>query len=238
MRYLFCLLFMCFQGWSQTLVGVEPIADKDLRAWHEPSVAGYAGAYHFGMSEAESELVLVVSGGVMTAQIRSGGWAQHPERWQWHYQTLTNVRVVGNLFYSTETTGRFVSFAGDSVTEYGLLVNKPWSLTARGSHKEVGMREVVDLKDYYDGQYAQASCSLLTPASLVAYSSTQLALMHNEVLARYGYRFAKGQPMQTYFAKQKWYKPEYSDVAKWLTPLERLNLTTIRKVEQQLALPK
>jgi hypothetical protein len=58
----------------------------------------YEGVYHFGESEAESDFVLVVSEGTVTAQIRSGEWQTKPERWRKVFQTLINVRIVGNMF--------------------------------------------------------------------------------------------------------------------------------------------
>jgi hypothetical protein len=78
----------------------------------------YKGVYHFGESEAESDFVLVVSEESVSAQIRSGEWQTKPERWRKVFQTLTNVRIVGNKFYSEETEGDFVTFISEGNKNY------------------------------------------------------------------------------------------------------------------------
>ncbi len=42
-------------------------------------------------------------------------------------QTLINVRIVGNKFYSKETEGDFVTFISEGKKNYGLRIGKPWS---------------------------------------------------------------------------------------------------------------
>jgi hypothetical protein len=87
----------------------------------------YECVYHFGKSETESDFVLVVSEGTVTAQIRSGEWQTKPERWRNVFQTLTTIRIVGNKFYSEETEGDFVTFISEGKKNYGLRTGKPWS---------------------------------------------------------------------------------------------------------------
>jgi hypothetical protein len=87
----------------------------------------YEGVYHFGESEAESDFVLVVSKGTVTAQIRSGEWQTKPERWRKVFQTLINVRIVSDKFCSKETEDDFVTFISEGKKNYGLRIGKPWS---------------------------------------------------------------------------------------------------------------
>ena len=87
----------------------------------------YEGVYHFGKSEAESDFVLVVSEGTVTAQIRSGEWQTKPERWRKVFQTLINVRIVSDKFCSKETEDDFVTFISEGKKNYGLRIGKPWS---------------------------------------------------------------------------------------------------------------
>ena len=46
-----------------------------LSDWNTKSLTSYAGVYHFGDSEDESELRLIVAGQKIFAQRKTGGWA-------------------------------------------------------------------------------------------------------------------------------------------------------------------
>jgi hypothetical protein len=62
-------------------------------------------------------------------------------------------------------------------------------------------------------------------------SPRELRLIRNEIFARYWYKF-KDPALQTYFAKQDWYKPLFDDVESFLTPLERANIKFIQEKER------
>jgi hypothetical protein len=81
------------------------------------------------------------------------------------------------------------------------------------------------------GRYALASCDSLKDDDLDYISPKELRLIRNEIFARYGYRF-KDSELQTYFAKQNWYKPLFDDVDQFLTPLERANIKFIQEKEK------
>lgn len=66
----------------------------------------------------------------------------------------------------------------------------------------------------------------------------KLALMRNEVYARYGYTFSKNEKLRRYFTKKEWYQVEKVSLDLVLTPIERRNLLTIQAAEAQVALPK
>jgi hypothetical protein len=112
------------------MIGMEAMQASAFTKWIASTPKAYEGVYQFGESEAESNFALVVSGGIVTAQIRSGEWATKPERWQKVYQTLTSVRIVGNKFYSKEIEGDFILFTSDGKKTYGLRIGKSWSGSA------------------------------------------------------------------------------------------------------------
>ncbi|WP_159023344.1 YARHG domain-containing protein [Formosa sp. L2A11] len=75
--------------------------------------------------------------------------------------------------------------------------------------------------------YNQASSRKLNIEELNKMDSKSLKLMRNEIFARYGYIFKKGGEMDTYFRKQKWYRPEHKKVEQFLTEIERYNIELI-----------
>jgi len=215
---------------------METIPTSAFAKWVATTPKAYEGVYHFGESEAESDFALVVSEGIVTAQIRSGEWETKPERWRKVYQTLTNVRIVGNKFYSKESEGDFVTFISEGKKTYGLRLGKPWSTSAK-ELLVVGARSG-PLADYYDGTYQQASYKVLKPAELARYNKEQLTFMRNEVFARYGYAFSKNEKLRLYFTKKEWYQAEKVSLNLVLTPIEKKNLLLIQAAEAQAALPK
>ncbi|MDO7887512.1 hypothetical protein [Hymenobacter cheonanensis] len=127
MRFLFLCLslyFFAIATYGQTMFGMENMPASAFTKWAAATPKAYEGVYHFGESEWESDFALVVSDGVVTAQIRSGEWTKNPERWQKAYKTLTNVRIIGNKFYSKETEGDFVTFSDEGKRTYGFRVRK------------------------------------------------------------------------------------------------------------------
>ncbi len=81
------------------------------------------------------------------------------------------------------------------------------------------------------GKYPFASQRLLTTNELKAYTANELRIMRNEIFARHGYIFIKGGEMDTYFRKQSWYKPKYSNVNNLMSKIEMQNIQTIKQVE-------
>lgn len=94
------------------------------------------------------------------------------------------------------------------------------------------------LTNYYNGKYPQASYKVLGSAELIPYSEEQLALMRNEVFARYGYTFSKNEKLRLYFTKKEWYQAEKISLDLVLTPIGKRNLVTLQAAEAQAVLPK
>ncbi len=62
-------------------------------------------------------------------------------------------------------------------------------------------------------------------------TKNELEIMRNEIFARYGLKFSLGGEMDLYFRQQKWYKPQYENVTKFLTQLELGNIELIKEIE-------
>ncbi len=68
------------------------------------------------------------------------------------------------------------------------------------------------------------------------YSSLQyedLDVMRNEIFAEYGYIF-KSKNWHDYFSQYNWYKPQYNDVERFLTPLDKRNIDFILKAQKSM----
>jgi hypothetical protein len=131
------IILLPFIGMAQR-IGFDPIDAKHVSKWVTKSINEYQHAYHFGDSEAESVLVLLVVDTNVYAQIKSGRWTQDGTKWIWHYENLKNVSIKGNKFYSDKTNGEFVLYKNEDTKIQGLKVNKPWSGTT-----EIGEYESV-----------------------------------------------------------------------------------------------
>ena len=104
------------------------IDDSIIQPWIAQK-AEYQAAYHFGESEAESTLILIVDRDSCYVQIRSGYFDTigGQEQWIIKYENLKNVHIDGNKFYSGKTNGEFVSFNFENKLFYGLRIYNPWS---------------------------------------------------------------------------------------------------------------
>ena len=235
MKYALLYLFVLIgtgRAFGQAVIGTEEIPAKNIKPWLATATKSYEGVYHFGESEAESEIALVVSDGIVTAQIKSGDWVQlkGKGKWRFSYQTLTNVKIEGNKFHSAEMSGEFVRALSEGKYENGLKINHYGSPSAPQSQAEIGIKSGA-IKDYYQGEYPQVSYQVLQAAALSKYSKAQLVLMRNEVFARYGYMFAAANGMLAHFKKQEWYDPSKTDVSRLLTALEKKNIALLKEIE-------
>jgi len=145
---------------------------------------------------------------------------------------LSNIKINSNKFSSTEVSGEFVSVTEDK-KEYGLKVRNPWSVSVDRGKSEIGVK-LIGVKEYYNGLYPQASYQLLQADKLAGVGKTQLAIMRNEIFARYGYIFSSNNGMLPYFKKQKWYKPAVTDVSRSLTEIEKKNIILLKSLEAKM----
>ncbi len=77
----------------------------------------------------------------------------------------------------------------------------------------------------------------LTEAALADLSTRDLDLMRNEIYARHGRRFARGD-LQAYFESQPWYRPLYAPdefPTSLLSAVQKRNVDVIQRVQQRRA---
>ncbi|SIS47436.1 YARHG domain-containing protein [Zobellia uliginosa] len=232
MRIVILFLFTSNFAFAQYWGGQE-INASDLSPWVAKSEIEYAGSYHFGESESESDLRVFFSDGCIIGQVLSGYWEESTGTLKANYITLTHIAIDKNgKFTSDQHSGQFIRYkteSGDYIK--GLKINNPWSSWIEDSEFEIGARTELKFEDIYSGKYRQASFRKLHREELNQMGKDDLKLMRNEIFARYGYIFKEGGDMDKYFKKQKWYRPEHEEVEQFLTEIERYNVELIKKIE-------
>ncbi len=83
------------------------------------------------------------------------------------------------------------------------------------------------------GDYARlnASAKLLTTEQVANLKAADLLLLRNYIFARHGYAFKK-PAIQSFFDQQDWYIPVSTNVMDELTPVEKQNITLIKRYEK------
>ncbi|MDC7222691.1 MAG: YARHG domain-containing protein, partial [Spirochaetales bacterium] len=183
------------------VVGFDRIEESGIGSWLTESTEEYQSVYHFGASESESKLVLIIDGSSCYGQIKSGTWSNQGPSWVWTYRNLTNVRIEGNRFYSDLTEGEFILYQTGNGEIPGLKIDEPWSgLTEEGEY-EIGPL-LGPVENYFAGLYPQASTERLKAEELCLMTRGELKIMRNEIFARYGYQFTPQGEMDNYFRNQ------------------------------------
>lgn len=202
-----------------------------IKQWNPKFQIEYQAVYHFGDSEWESKLILISGLDKWYAQIESGSWSGNGNdlTWVYSYENLTNVRVIGNKFFSDKTNGEFVYYDGKEGRIKGLKVYESWSGEDRF---EIG-HQLNSIQSIYSGKFPQASLRLLSAEELQMMSKNDLKIMRNEIFARYGYKFKAGGEMDSYFQQQDWYKKQHDIVNDFLTHLEKENIKLIKEIENE-----
>ena len=121
---------------AQTVVGIEPISSKEVRPWIVKVPSAYSGTYHFGFSECESTFELQIKKGAISA---SKTYTQIPSM-RLVTKKFSNVRIIGNKFYSDQGNGEFVVGDLDESSGHGLKIYKSWSCSTPKGKAEIGPR--------------------------------------------------------------------------------------------------
>jgi len=232
MRISIILLFISHLTFGQYWGGQE-ISESDLSSWLPKFEIEYAGTYHFGESESESDFHLFFSGDCIIGQVKSGYWEENTGIWRNKYINLTNIKIdKTGKFTSDQHTGQFIRYKTETGEYYkGLKINNPWTSWIEDSEFEIGTRTKLVFDDIYYGKYGKASFRKLTTDELKKISTEELTIMRNEIYARYGYIFIKDRKMYKYFRTQDWYSAEHENVSDFLTEIELYNINLIKQFE-------
>lgn len=219
----FLLISICSFG---QYFDVNKISLDSLTPWKDKDISRYEGSYRFGTNDAESEFRIIVADSIVVAQNR---YYNHDILDS--FKTFSNVKIIGNRFYSDQTNGEFVCYNNIHGVVSGLLINSPWTKKFNEGG-EFGSR-FPEEELYMVGRFSIASKRILKDSDLAKYSIDQLRLMRNEIYARYGLRFQKGGQIDKYFTGQRWYKATQDKVDRWLTSIELSNIEAIKREERK-----
>ncbi|MGR7814292.1 YARHG domain-containing protein [Lacinutrix undariae] len=232
MRILIILLFISNFTFAQYWGGQE-INESDLTNWIPKFEIEYAGTYHFGESESESDFHLFFAEGCIIGQVQSGYWEEKTGLRKSKYITLTNIKIdkSGNLT-SDQHNGKFVKYKNESGEYFkALKINNPWTSWIEKSEFEIGTRTKIVFDNIYYGKYGKASFMKLDTNELRKMSKNELSIMKNEIYARYGYKFIENGKLDKYFRTQNWYRPEHKNVTSFLNKIEIYNIEIIKQLE-------
>lgn len=218
------------------------VKDHEVEALHKehPGLTKYAGLYHFGESEGESELRIHFSKGIWSVQknwavmdMETGGFKP-----QYHNLRDVNIDVDGN-FSATDIDengasivrkGEFVpALDHEGNDAFSLKIDNPWSYVYEEGAAESSLKIAIDPKEIYAGAYPESSFRVLEESDLEQLSKENLQIMQNEILARYSFSFEEGSAMATHFKQVKWHRPLFDNVDTFLNPIEKANIELIKK---------
>lgn len=199
---------------------------KDFKKDIVSDISKYEGDYHFGESEAEFTLkVIVTPAGKVYIQQYSSDFNTAKNRWDLIVENYTNAGIEGNRIIAAGINAEFMIYTKENIR--GIIS----SFTENG-------------KKYYDfgtysgkvdmpGKYPEMSLREITKGELVKKSKTELKIMRNEVYARYGMIFKKGGDMEKYFSGQDWYYAREENTEKFLSQLEKDNIKLVLEAENK-----
>ncbi len=231
----FFILLIAFNlSFAQIFEG-EEISANNIKAWNVKNTNDYEGVYAFGSSEGETQVTLTIHKNIICLQIENNGKEIFKSGqfagWERNIQNYTNVKIIGNKFYSDQSNGAFVSYQQNGKKTKCLKLDTP-PVDMYDGKFELGSKASIPMNDFFAGKYIQTKHKVLSTVELQKLSKQELKIMRNEIFARYGYTFKKGGAMEKYFSKQSWYSPRVTSVDSYLTAIEKKNIENILKVEK------
>lgn len=197
------------------------------------------GVYGFGESEGEWELVILQQGDSIIIQIWNSIWATNrhtkEQYWQRQCKTYNNVLVQGNKFFFGKYSGLFAEYKYANKIKNALLL---FSDPIQGSNYGKDSAEVgtysTSIDTFFDNKERyQLSINVQPDSFFKVKTKDELKVMRNTIYANYGLIFQPGGEMDKYFKKKDWYSPYLKDVSNCLTNIEKKNIQTIIRFEQQ-----
>ena len=143
---------------------------------------------------------------------------------------LYKCKIEGNKFFSDQSKGEFVTYNNQKCLK---LERPPALLIAEEGEYELGNFGNDDLSKYYSGRFINTIFDIVSNDDLKPLSLEDLQIMRNEIFARYNYIFKNGGKMDIHFKKQDWYMGVHKNVDELLTEIEKSNIESIQKIEQE-----
>lgn len=216
----------------------ETFSPKNFTSNTKP-IKQRVGVYGFGESEGEWEFVILQNGDSISVQIWNGTWATNlytkKQCWQKQCKTFNNVLVQGNKFFFGKYSGLFAEYKYEKEIKNALLLFCD-PIQGRNYGKdsaEVGLYSISIDTFFDDKERYQLSINVQPDSFFKGKTKDELKVMRNTIYANYGLTFQAGGEMEKYFRKKNWYNPYLKDVSNCLTYIEKKNIQTIIRYEQQ-----
>ena len=219
---------MALQADSE-VYGLEDYSDtvtiKDFKKMNVKNISEYAGEYHFGESEAESTVKIIVTPAKKVyIQEYSHEYDEKRNIWNTIVDNYKNVEINGNIIKADNLNAEFLTFTKENIN--GIMIkSKEKNETFYDFGYFMGKLD-------FEGKYPEMSMREITKEELTKKSKEELKIMRNEVYARYGMIFQKNGDMDKYFSKQDWYSKQTENTEKFLTQLEKDNIKLVLEVEK------
>lgn len=219
---------MALQADSE-VYGLEDYSDtvtiKDFKKMNVKNISEYAGEYHFGESEAESTVKIIVTPAKKVyIQEYSHEYDEKRNIWNTIVDNYKNVEISGNIIKADNLNAEFLTFTKENIN--GIMIkSKEKNETFYDFGYFMGKLD-------FEGKYPEMSMREITKEELTKKSKEELKIMRNEVYARYGMIFQKNGDMDKYFSKQDWYSKQTENTEKFLTQLEKDNIKLVLEVEK------
>ena len=219
---------MALQADSE-VYGLEDYSDtvtiKDFKKMNVKNISEYAGEYHFGESEAESTVKIIVTPAKKVyIQEYSHEYDEKRNIWNTIVDNYKNVEINGNIIKADNLNAEFLTFTKENIN--GIIIkSKEKNETFYDFGYFMGKLD-------FEGKYPEMSTREIRKEELMKKSKEELKIMRNEVYARYGMIFQKNGDMDKYFSKQDWYSKQTENTEKFLTQLEKDNIKLVLEVEK------
>ncbi len=210
----------------------EEINFSSLKKIKSPKISDYQGSYHFGDSEAESQLEILYSNDQLFARTEYNDWENNTWVLKHHRESVTyekGILYIGDISYQLYVC------ADDS----NLFLKKGTKGLA-SFYNEIENEKVYHYLQFNDdslveksfGEYPETSFVKLSVKDLQRYSKRDLKIIRNEIFARNGFIFKKGGEMERYFLQKKWYNSIDKTNTPSLDTIENHNVNLILKLEK------
>lgn len=220
--------------------GIEEYSSKQFTS-KKLMLEDRIGVYHFGESESEWDLLMIKNNDSLIIQVWDGIWGEDLGNkkfgWVRRCKTFNSVKLRGNKFFFGKYSGLFAEFNHDKKFDrIVLLFSSPTPTIDRHYGKdsaEVGFFNS-KLETFFDDKdFPELSIKIQTDNYFKGKTKQELKLMRNTIYAKYGQTFQVGGEMEKYFTSKEWYKPYQKKTSNCLTEIEKKNIQTIERLEQQ-----
>jgi hypothetical protein len=186
----------------------------------------YMGCYSFGYSEGEYVIRFILNKkGIIMQKTSYEITPKDQTRFIKVYENIEFDKLNNNKFVNKKYEGTFIEVTVDKKIQKGLLLKNLKLDISEFPNQYINFEKCLE------GKYKKTFYKYLTKDDIKDLSLKELKIMRNEIFARYNYKFKAGGEMSKYFSSKPWYRAENSNVDRYLTKIEKANVSFLKKEE-------